>query len=287
MQIYVNRAGQQYGPFTADQLQACLQQGTITAVDWAWHEGLASWVQISDLDLSAPQPQPLMPVAEIVPQAADTAPRAEAAQSAPAKKKKAAKKTPKQKKKIGDKLNITKQQKQIAFAAIAIPLSAILIYYGYQGWVGDKIIKNDEGPDRPDLIKKLDSIGSHYEMDINSNINSIAIPSIPISAKGWAILVEFKNINSLTLVDCKLKDADLVTLLQFSELQTLDLSNNMITDAAVEQLKTIKKLRLLNLKNTEVTPAGVAALKEALPECHVESGASAPAAPNNATKSGL
>jgi len=71
MQIHVNCNGQQYGPYTPEELAGYLQQGSISASDWAWHEGLANWVQISQLEMGAGPPQS---AAEGVPQPEALAP---------------------------------------------------------------------------------------------------------------------------------------------------------------------------------------------------------------------
>jgi len=72
MQIHVNRNGQQFGPYTVEEIQDFLQQGSLTVSDWAWHEGLADWVQISQLDLGKGSPQSVQSLAEVSPQTLET-----------------------------------------------------------------------------------------------------------------------------------------------------------------------------------------------------------------------
>ena len=72
MQIHVNCNGQQYGPYTPEELASYLQQGSISDGDWAWHEGLANWVQICQLDLRAGGLQTVQPAAVALPQATET-----------------------------------------------------------------------------------------------------------------------------------------------------------------------------------------------------------------------
>ncbi len=48
MQIYVNKNGQQSGPYTQEQLQQYLAMGDLAAEDLAWHEGLPEWVMVGD-----------------------------------------------------------------------------------------------------------------------------------------------------------------------------------------------------------------------------------------------
>lgn len=47
MQILVNRQGQQFGPFTIDQLRAELAAGRVGSQDLAWWEGAPAWVAVS------------------------------------------------------------------------------------------------------------------------------------------------------------------------------------------------------------------------------------------------
>ena len=47
MQIHINKDEQQHGPYTLDQVNEYLAQGTLQATDPAWHEGLAGWVTLS------------------------------------------------------------------------------------------------------------------------------------------------------------------------------------------------------------------------------------------------
>ncbi len=50
MQILINRAGEQYGPYTLEQVNTGLSAGFLEASDLAWHEGLPSWVALQQLD---------------------------------------------------------------------------------------------------------------------------------------------------------------------------------------------------------------------------------------------
>ncbi|SVE12061.1 uncharacterized protein METZ01_LOCUS464915, partial [marine metagenome] len=49
MQIHVNKNGQQYGPYSVEELRAYLTQGSLSVEDYAWYEGLPSWVQINQI----------------------------------------------------------------------------------------------------------------------------------------------------------------------------------------------------------------------------------------------
>ena len=49
MQIYVNKAGQQFGPYTMEELQQYLQQGHFTAQDFVFYDGCQEWVAIAQV----------------------------------------------------------------------------------------------------------------------------------------------------------------------------------------------------------------------------------------------
>lgn len=50
-EIYLTRDGQQYGPYSAEQLKASLSDGTVTPGDLAWHDGITDWVPIGTIVL--------------------------------------------------------------------------------------------------------------------------------------------------------------------------------------------------------------------------------------------
>jgi len=49
MQIYINRDGQQFGPFTLEQVNDALAAGQLLATDLAFYEGLQQWVPLSQV----------------------------------------------------------------------------------------------------------------------------------------------------------------------------------------------------------------------------------------------
>lgn len=48
-QIYLTRDGQQYGPYSPEQLKASLSDGTVNPDDLAWYEGITDWVPVSSI----------------------------------------------------------------------------------------------------------------------------------------------------------------------------------------------------------------------------------------------
>lgn len=56
MQIHVNRDGQNFGPFSREQVKAGLADGSLQATDAARHEGLSDWTTLADIVASVVQP---------------------------------------------------------------------------------------------------------------------------------------------------------------------------------------------------------------------------------------
>jgi len=49
MRVYVDRGGVRYGPFSLQQVNACLANGTLLPTDLAWQDGMAGWVPITQI----------------------------------------------------------------------------------------------------------------------------------------------------------------------------------------------------------------------------------------------
>ena len=49
MLIHVNRSGEQFGPYTIEDLNAYLAQGSILPSDQAWYEGAAGWMPMDQV----------------------------------------------------------------------------------------------------------------------------------------------------------------------------------------------------------------------------------------------
>ena len=57
MQIFIARGEDSSGPFTLEQVQDCLAQGTLLPEDLAYHEGLEGWIPLSELVDSIASPE--------------------------------------------------------------------------------------------------------------------------------------------------------------------------------------------------------------------------------------
>src|SRR5688500_2811467 len=49
MQIYVGKNGQQLGPFSLEEINRKLADGTFAGTDLGWHEGAAGWAALSTI----------------------------------------------------------------------------------------------------------------------------------------------------------------------------------------------------------------------------------------------
>lgn len=57
MNIYIARRGQKYGPYTLEDLKRHLAEGSVSADDHAWRDGLSEWVKLQALLGEVPAPQ--------------------------------------------------------------------------------------------------------------------------------------------------------------------------------------------------------------------------------------
>ena len=54
MQILVARDGEQFGPYTAEEVRDYLAEGVMFLSDLAWHDGLDEWVTLDQVELDCP-----------------------------------------------------------------------------------------------------------------------------------------------------------------------------------------------------------------------------------------
>jgi hypothetical protein len=58
VQITINRDGQQMGPYTVEQINEYLAQGSLLPTDHAWHEGMPDWVPVTQISGVGPAAAP-------------------------------------------------------------------------------------------------------------------------------------------------------------------------------------------------------------------------------------
>src|SRR5438045_8821080 len=81
MQIYVGKNGQQLGPFSLEEVNRKLADGTFAGTDLGWYEGAAGWAPLSGIagvvvpqagattppPVAAPRPTPIPPAPAVAP----------------------------------------------------------------------------------------------------------------------------------------------------------------------------------------------------------------------------
>jgi hypothetical protein len=83
-----------------------------------------------------------------------------------------------------------------------------------------------------------------------------------VTDAGLKELRELKGLQTLILSKTGVTDAGLKDLRELKGLETLDLSNNVVTDAGLKELRELKSLQWLSLDPTPVTNAGLKELHE-------------------------
>jgi len=58
MKYLIHRGGQQYGPYSVEELKQFVASGNVLPSDMAWAEGMPAWVQVSQILGGAPAPAP-------------------------------------------------------------------------------------------------------------------------------------------------------------------------------------------------------------------------------------
>jgi hypothetical protein len=74
MKIWINRAGQNLGTFTLEEVQRGLAQGQFVATDLGWQEGMETWKPLSEFPSLQITPPPREPAALRIPPPPSTAP---------------------------------------------------------------------------------------------------------------------------------------------------------------------------------------------------------------------
>ncbi|MBC7819068.1 MAG: SUMF1/EgtB/PvdO family nonheme iron enzyme, partial [Planctomycetaceae bacterium] len=93
----------------------------------------------------------------------------------------------------------------------------------------------------------------------------------PMGDAGLLHLQSFPKLNQISLSQVPVTNAGLAALQKIPQLTSLKLSELPLDDAAVEPLKKLTKLTDLRLTQTKLTSAGIGELKNALPNCKIES----------------
>lgn len=100
------------------------------------------------------------------------------------------------------------------------------------------------------------------------------LAGVDLSREGLIQLQSLSSLGGLNLSQTSITDDDLEPLTGLETLTMLMLGHNEIgiSDAGLEHLKRLTNLEHLSLQGTKVTEAGIHELKEALPDCDIQSG---------------
>ncbi len=282
MQVYINREGQQYGPFSIDQVNQALAQGSLLPSDLAWHEGAPNWVPLSNF---TPTPSP-----------APVAAHAVADQPAPTKREEKPK--PHAAPKAG-----TKKWPLWVGIGVGVVLAIALVWWLFlrdkpQGLPKEEPIK----PPTPEQIQqsakiikdairqKLNKRGGTLTARDLGNVDSLQL--FDFGVYDVAALGDLKRAKELDLTGNHINDlaplagltnledllldrnqvTGLSALSGLTKLHNLGLEDNRITDLTpLMQLKQLKSLQLKN--NPRLTKAQIQTLQQALPGCKIDSNA--------------
>ena len=64
MQVHLERSGQQFGPYSIEEINAYLSSGQVLPTDMAWYDGAPGWVplpQVPGVQAGDPPPAPSVP----------------------------------------------------------------------------------------------------------------------------------------------------------------------------------------------------------------------------------
>lgn len=111
-------------------------------------------------------------------------------------------------------------------------------------------------------------------------LTTLKIRGNQFSDAGMKSICNLTNLTSLNLaknIDDRqgrkpptITDAGVAWLKGMKQLKSLNLSGNQITDGSLKTILALKTLERLNLSDTKLTAAGEAKVKEALPDCWVQ-----------------
>jgi hypothetical protein len=129
MNIHVMRDGQQFGPYTLEDVNAALAQGTLLPADQAWYEGAPDWMLLTQVPGvispgAAPVPAAAVPVAVAVDPMAAANPAVAAADAA-----------------VVSAVNQGSKKKKtlvIAGSTVGVIVIAMVLCFVYPGFLKDK-----------------------------------------------------------------------------------------------------------------------------------------------------
>ena len=281
MQVYINREGQQYGPFTKEQVDEALAQGSLMTSDLAWHKGATQWVPLVQLLATLSSPVPMTSAPDDNP-ASQIDEKLESPKTAHAKG----------------------SRKGYLWAGISLGIVVVFALVWFFFLKGGGTTVSDEPirpPTAPEKKKSKETVEAAIRNALNKPKGTLTLRDLKkveelelwdSSIYDLAALSRLEKLKKLDLAGnninelmplAKLKNiedlaldrnqiTDLSALSGLTKLNSLGLENNRITDLTpLSQLKQLKSLQLKN--NPRLTKDQVQKLQQALPDCKIDSNA--------------
>ena len=279
MQVHVERGGQRYGPYSLEEVNAYLADGTLLPTDQAWQDGMPDWVSITQIPgvtmrggVAAP---PTPAVGSACPQC--QAP-VEASQVIC--------------------MGCGTQLQRAPIAAMGGSKKALFISLGVAGVIGLAVgsyflffnkedggeqtkgdpkpkveakseVKKPEQPETP--TKKDDTEG--WVSDLNDRNNVVIekwIRNHLKKSEGEITKADLEKVTHLNLIYARLTEVP-KELEKLTQLRWISLQHNNLTEMpkGLDKLTQLTDLDLTD--NPALTKAQIEELQKALPKCHIES----------------
>ena len=103
------------------------------------------------------------------------------------------------------------------------------------------------------------------------SLRDLFLDETAVADEGLRALEGCEQLECLSLNDTRVTGAGMRHLRPLQRLESLSLVQTAIDDEGVEHLKMMSSLRMLSLAGTRVSPGGLEELRNALPECAVQS----------------
>lgn len=236
MNIHITRDGQQYGPYSIEDIRTHLATGVLLPTDYAFHEGMTDWAPLEQV--LSESSMPVLPPAPTESNPAGLAGQpsvgavAQPATRYTPKLKKGKRKDAAQTKQtlVGGSGGFLKKHKTGLTIVVAVVVIAVAGMYVYKGLFGTT----------PPLTPEYGSAALDSAMRKATG-----------KTEGELTKADLEKVTEFTLTDSRLTDADLATVAGLTQLKKLDLSYNGLTD--VSALKTLTKLEELLLNENQLT----------------------------------